>query len=73
MPNVTNELILEHLKAMRSDMGDMKDEMRLMKDEMIAMKKMVGSLVMQDLNRDDEMAHVRKRLDRIEARLELVE
>lgn len=69
--NVTNELLLEHLKALRHDAQLARDERREIRDEIRTVKAHVAALVQSDLNRDGQHASIYARLDRIERRLEL--
>ncbi|MCD1636620.1 hypothetical protein K7H91_22955 [Martelella mediterranea] len=71
--NVTNELLLEHLKALREDAKMAREERREIRDEIRAIKAHVAALVQSDLNRDGQQASIYARLDRIERRLELSE
>tara|TARA_B100000614_G_scaffold239292_1_gene238733 strand:+ start:486 stop:716 length:231 start_codon:yes stop_codon:yes gene_type:complete len=69
--NVTNELLLEHLKVLREDAKMAREERREIRDEIRAIKAHVAALVQSDLNRDGQQASIYTRLDRIERRLEL--
>ncbi|ROT95824.1 hypothetical protein [Histidinibacterium lentulum] len=71
--NVTNELLLEHLKRIpdrltRVDggLGDVMTELR-------AHKAILGSLVSSEAVRDGRIADISQRLERIETRLDLRE
>ena len=69
--NVTNELILEHLKAMRSEMSDMRSRLSSVESEMRAVKGHLAVLVQADLGRDERIAGFEVRLERVERRLEI--
>ncbi len=71
--NVTNELIFEQLKALRSEVGAMHSEMSEMRGEIRSMKSHLMGLVQSDLTRDSESATIKARLDRIERRLEITD
>ncbi|MEO1564174.1 MAG: hypothetical protein AAFR98_12120 [Pseudomonadota bacterium] len=71
--NVTNELLLENLKAIRDELGGMRGEMAEVRGEMRAMKSHLLGLVQSDLTRDSESATIKARLDVIERRLGLAE
>ena len=63
--NVTNELLLEHLKRIQSRLGNVEDETRIMRTEIAGMSQ---SIAAHSLRLD----RIERRLDRIEKRLELV-
>ena len=72
---VTNQLLLEHLKAIQSklstmanDIGDLKSDMRGLKSHMAGYMQ---SEVAQDMAQDSAIATMQTRLERIERRLEL--
>ena len=69
--NVTNELLLEHLKALREDAKTARAERHEIRDALRALKGHVAALVQSDLNRDAEHASLISRIERIERRLEL--
>jgi len=69
--NVTNELILEHLKVLQADAKTARMERKEIRDELRAIKGHIVALVQSDLNRDSQQGSVYIRLDRIERRLEL--
>ncbi len=71
--NVTSELILEHLKALREDAKNARLERHEIRDEIRAMKAHLAGLVQSDLNRDSQQGNVFQRLERIERRLELTD
>ncbi|MDJ0920766.1 MAG: hypothetical protein QNI84_06530 [Henriciella sp.] len=69
----TDSIILEHLRAIRSDMGRMADRMDTVAAEMRATRQHVAGLTsLQDHDHAD-IAHIKTRLDRIEERLELAD
>lgn len=77
MDNVEN-LILEHLRAIRADMGSVKDDLREVKQRLSSLESAVGGIKrdMGDLYTEDAIHHTRydrllERLERIEKRLEL--
>jgi predicted nucleic acid-binding Zn-ribbon protein len=73
MAEITNELMFEQLKAIRSDMSVMKSDIREIRDELRAVKSHVAGLVQSDLNRDSAIASLTQRVERIERRLELTD
>jgi hypothetical protein len=67
------DLVLEHLRAIRGDIGTIKDSMRTMQAEMTSMRQhMAGVVTLRDHDHGD-IAELKVRLDRIERRLELVD
>ena len=71
--NVTNEPILEHLKAIGEDARNARLERHEIRDEIRAIKAHVAGLVQNDLNRDSQQGNVFVRPDRIERRRELTD
>ena len=71
--NVTNELILEHLKALQEDAKIARLERHEIRDEIRALKTHMAALVQSDLNRDSQQGSVYQRLERIEQRLNLAD
>ena len=70
--NVEN-LMIEHLRAIRSDMHKMADSMNRLKAEMTAIRAhMHGVQTLQEHDHGD-VADIKLRLDRIEQRLDLVD
>ena len=69
--NVTNELLLEHLKAIRTEMSDVRARVSSIENEMRAVKGHLAVLVQADLGRDDRIASFEVCLDRVERRLEI--
>jgi hypothetical protein len=72
MDNVEN-ILLEHLRAIRGDISRMADDMRTMRTEMTAFRQHVSGVVtIQDHDHVD-LAALKIRLDRIEKRLGLTD
>ena len=71
--NVTNELLLEHLKAIRAELARMSGDISEIKEENRAHRSMTSALVQSDEHRGTQIAHIQARLERIERRLELSE
>ena len=69
--NVTNELLLGHLKAIQSKLADHDEQFELVHSELRALKAHVAGLVQSDLTRDTEHALLTRRVERIERRLEI--
>ena len=71
--NVTNELLLEHLKRIQDRLGRLELGMD---DVMIGLrshKAILGALVSSEVTQDGRIAGISKRLDRIETHLDLRE
>jgi hypothetical protein len=67
LENVT----LEHLRAIRSDMAKMANSMRLLGTEMTAIRQhMAGVVTIQEYDHSD-LAAIKVRLERLERRIEL--
>ncbi|CAL77321.1 hypothetical protein [Bradyrhizobium sp. ORS 278] len=68
-----DNLVLEHLRAIRSDMSKMADWMQTLSVEMTAIRQhLAGVVTIQDHDHQD-IAAIKVRLDRIEKRLELID
>jgi hypothetical protein len=68
-----DNLVLEHLRAIRAEVARMVDEVRGLRTEMTSMRQhMAGMVTPQDLDHTDIDA-LKARLDRIEKRLELAD
>jgi hypothetical protein len=66
-------LMLEHLRAIRGDTAKMAEDIRGLRTEMTSMRQhMAGVVTLQELDHTD-IASLKVRLDRIERRLELVD
>ena len=66
-------LMLEHLRAIRADTAKMSEDIRGLRTEMTSMRQhMAGVVTLQELDHTD-IASLKVRLDRIERRLELVD
>jgi len=70
--NVEN-LLLEHMRAIRADFGSMKEEMSGMRAEMLIVRQHMAGLLGAQVLHDTEIAGIKVRLDRIEKRLELAD
>jgi len=69
--NVTNELLLETLKAIRAEVSQLRADLKENTAEVRAVKHHVQGLVVTEFNRDSEVASLKIRIERIERRLEL--
>jgi hypothetical protein len=66
-------LMLEHLRAMRSDMSKMADWMQTMSVEMTAIRQHLAGVVTIQEHDHGDIAAIKVRLERIEKRLELAD
>ena len=66
-------LVLEHLRAIRSDISKMADWMHTLSTEMTAMRQHLAGVVTIQNHDHGDVAAIKLRLERIERRLELVE
>ena len=66
-------LLLEHLRAIRGDMAKMADSMRTMQTEMTAMRQHLAGVVTIQEHDHGDIAALKVRLERIERRLEIAE
>ena len=69
--NVTNELILEHLRQMQSKLSNMATEISETRADMRSLKGHVASMLQSEVSKDGEIAAIKLRIERIEHRLEL--
>ena len=68
-----DNLILEHLRAIRGEMGTMADDMHTMTVEMTALRQHLPGVVPIQEHDHGNIAGIKLRLDRIERRLELAD
>ncbi|MCL3883670.1 hypothetical protein [Marivita sp. GX14005] len=71
MAEVTNELILEHLKSIQDKLVQLDRGQRDIQSELRTHKTMLGAIISDDALQDGRIAEIYDRLDRIEARLSL--
>jgi archaellum component FlaC len=70
--NVEN-LVLEHLRAIRADVGDIKERMNRVELRLSVMEQTLGSLYALAGSDRESLHGLTRRVERIERRLELVE
>jgi hypothetical protein len=69
----TTNLVLEHLRAIRTDIARLGNRLDTMSAELTAIRQHLGGVVtIQDHDHGD-IAEIKSRLDRIERRLELTD
>jgi hypothetical protein len=69
--NVTNELLLETLKQLRTDVAEVREALKDNAAELRSVKHHIQGLVVADLSRESGFASLLVRIERIERRLEL--
>ncbi len=73
MTDDTTNLVLEHLRAIRTDIARLGNRLDTMSAELTAIRQHLGGVVtIQDHDHGD-IAEIKSRLDRIERRLELTD
>ena len=73
MNEKVENLLLEHMRAIRSDISRLADDMRVTRSEMTSLRQhMAGISTLQDQGHVD-IASIKSRLERIEPRLDLVD
>jgi hypothetical protein len=73
MNEEVENLILEHLRAMRTDISSMMEEMTGIRSEMRAMKQHMAAFMSHEATQDGDIAAVKLQLERIGKRLDIVE
>jgi len=71
--NVTNELLLETLKAIQSKLTKVADDITDLKTDMRGVKGHMAAFMQSEVAQDGTLASIQSRLERIERRLELHE
>jgi hypothetical protein len=64
-------LVLEHLRAIRADIGDLKDRMTGVEVQLSALGQQVAGLTTAVYSGKSDIDNLRRRIERIERRLEL--
>ncbi|WP_026380087.1 hypothetical protein [Afifella pfennigii] len=73
MTDEPDNLILEHLRAIRGDMAKLADGMQTLSAEMTAIRQHFSGVVTIQEHDHSDIAALKLRLDRIEKRLDLVD
>ncbi|MGD9923616.1 MAG: hypothetical protein AB7V13_19580 [Pseudorhodoplanes sp.] len=68
-----DNIVLEHLRAIRGGIARMADGMQTMSAEMTAMRQHLSGVVTIQEHDHGDIASIKVRLDRIEKRLQLVD
>lgn len=71
MSSDPQDLVLEHLRAIRNDIGELKTGMREVKTELISLRQQINALQGDGLRREEVIAGMQVDIDRIKSRLEL--
>lgn len=69
--NVTNELLLETLKAIQSKIAKIADDVSDLKTDIRGVKGHMAAFMQSEVAQDGALASIQSRLERIERRLEL--
>lgn len=72
MAEVEN-LVLDILRRLQADMADLKQGQRAIREDLIGVRQQLHAMQGDSLRREQEIAGILVRLDRIDARLDLVE
>jgi hypothetical protein len=65
------DLVLEHLKRIQTDISDIKTDVRDLKAEAISTRILMGELLSTAARRDGDFESIKRRIERIETRLDL--
>ena len=68
---VTNQLLLEHLKAIQSKLSTMANDINDLKSDVRGFKSHMAGFMQSEVAQDSAIAAMQVRLERIERRLEL--
>lgn len=71
--NVTNELLLETLKAMQAKLAAIASDTQDVKADMRGLKGHMAAFMQSEVAQDNALASIQARIDRIERRLDLSE
>ncbi|WP_106691729.1 hypothetical protein [Paracoccus methylarcula] len=69
--NVTNELLLEHLKAIQANLGHVANDVTDVKTDMRGIKEHMAAFMRSEVSQDSGIAQLTLRVERIEKRLSL--
>ena len=73
MTEETTNLVLEHLRAIRADLGEMKQSIANVEVQLSSMGQQLGALATAVYSGKSEVDDLRRRVERIEQRLSLNE
>ena len=66
-------LVLEHLRHIRKEQGTMSEDVRMMGMRIGSMERLLSGNVMAEIQQNEQLDHLRARVDKIERRLDLVD
>ena len=69
--NVTNELLMETLKAIQSKLSAIGEDIADVKNDVRGVKSHMAGFMQTEVAQDSAIASIKERLERIERRLEL--
>jgi len=73
MTDAPRDIVLEHLRAVRGDIGALRDDMREMKGRMSGVEDIVAALVSADTRMQHSLDRLSERVERVEKRLGLTD
>ena len=73
MVESTENLVLEHLRAIRGDVGDVKRDVRSIRDELLGLRNQLHIMQGDSLRYEQTIAAMTLDLDRIKSRLSLAD
>ena len=73
MSEKTENLVLEHLRAIRTDVGDLKTSVRAIRDEIIGLRNQFHIMQGDALRQEQNIATMNVDLERIKSRLNLTD
>jgi hypothetical protein len=73
MADEPRDLVLDHLRAIRSDVGALREDMREVKGRLSAVEDIVAALVAADTRMQHSLDRLSDRTERIERRLGLID
>jgi hypothetical protein len=73
MADEPRDLVLDHLRAIRSDVGALRDDMREVKGRLNAVEDIVAALVAADTRMQHSLDRLSDRTERIARRLGLID
>lgn len=69
---MNENLVLEHLKAIRSELSALRDDVADLKADSHGLKSHLAGFMQGEVTQDSSIASIKVRLERIERRLELI-
>jgi hypothetical protein len=73
MAEETNNIVLEHLRHIRARVDGLSDDMRQVILRLGALERHQAGMHISDVNQNAEIDQIKKRLERVERRLELTD